>query len=95
LILPLFSASWVPLSGLSKNPNPSTTIQKVQNLSVDLWGLSWTIVAMSGSESIGLTGSGHINTTTDGITRYKNSQCYSGNTWDQKIGRASCRERVW
>ncbi|MFZ2256460.1 MAG: hypothetical protein WAW59_06695 [Patescibacteria group bacterium] len=45
---------------MSKNPNPDTSVQKAQNLSVELGNLSWTIVAMSGSESVGLTGSGDI-----------------------------------
>lgn len=83
LILPLFSSPWVALSGMSKNPNPDTSVQKAQNLSVELGNLSWTIVAMSGSESVGLTGSGDITAWKEGIIRYKMAQCYNGNTWDE------------
>ena len=60
LILPLFTAPGIPLSGVSIDPSPDTTTIKTQNLTASLGNLSWTIVAMSGSESVGLTGSGDI-----------------------------------
>lgn len=81
LILPLFTAPGTPLSGLSRNPSLDTSIVKTQDLSVDLGNLSWTIVAMSGSESVGLTGSGNITPSKRGIIRHKTSQCYNGNDW--------------
>jgi hypothetical protein len=73
LILPLFasSESLLQQSVLSKNPNPNTSVATVQNLEVNLGNLSWTIVAMSGSESVGLTGSGNIDGSTTGILRLK------------------------
>lgn len=83
LILPLFSSPGIALSGLSRNPTTDTTTLKSENLTVDLGNLSWTIVAMSGSESVGLTGSGDITTSNNGIIRHKNTQCYNGNTWDE------------
>lgn len=61
----------------SKDPNPDSTIKKTQDLSVTLGDLSWTIVAMSGSESIGLTGKGDISPTMQGTIRQTSSQCYS------------------
>lgn len=78
LILPLFasSESILPQSVLSKNPNPNTSVITTQDLEVNLGKLSWTIVAMSGSESVGLTGSGDISSAKTGIIRHKSSQCY-------------------
>lgn len=52
LILPLFTSSETFLSGLSKNPQSNTAITNTTNLSVSLGMLSWTIIAMSGSESL-------------------------------------------
>lgn len=85
LIIPLFSAPWVSLSGLSKKPNPDATVKKVQNLSVGLSQLTWTIVAMSGSESIGLTGTGNISPTKEWTIRLKSTQCYDAIDWSSKL----------
>ncbi len=96
LILPLFASQGVSLSWLSKKPIHNSDVQKVSNLSVDLGNLSWTIVAMSGSESVGLTGSGDIDASKKGIIRHKSSQCYDkddGNikscnlleAWDEEL----------
>lgn len=52
LILPLFTSAETYLSGLSKNPQYNTDITNTTDLSVSLGNLSWTIVAMSGSESV-------------------------------------------
>jgi hypothetical protein len=57
LILPLFSARESEISGMSKNPQYNTGVDNTTNLSVELGTLSWTIIAMSGGMSLGLTGS--------------------------------------
>lgn len=88
LILPLFSSTGWYISWVSKNPNPESWVQKVTGLEISGLtlspsNLSWTIVAMSGSESVGLTGSGDITASKQGIIRHKASQCYNGTTWDE------------
>lgn len=82
LILPLFSSNEIQIntSGKSKNPQFNTWTKIVQDLSVTWVGdLSWTIVAMSGSESVGITGSGDIGTTSIWTFRKKWFECYA---WD-------------
>lgn len=98
LIIPLFVAdeSIIPVWIRSKNPLVSWKTKKTQWLRVELWDLSWTIIAMSGSESIGITWNGEIIPQKSGIIRHKTSQCYGKNdgskidcsliqTWDEEI----------
>lgn len=81
LIIPLFVSNesvispwWVQ----SKNPTYQTGTMNTSNLSiVGIWDLTWTITAMSGSETISITGSGDINSTKTGIIRIQANQCYS------------------
>lgn len=81
LVIPLFFSTGTYISGHSKNPNIETWVQKVTGLqvwwlSLSSTNLSWTIVSMSGSESVWLTGSGDINALKKWIIRHKTSQCY-------------------
>ena len=39
--------------------------------------MTWSIIAMSGSDNVALSGTGNINTTTVGSIRVKTSQCYA------------------
>ncbi len=81
LIVPLFvsdesliTPGWIQ----SKNPTYKTGSANSTNLSISgIWNLSWSITAMSWSESIAITGSGDINSTKTGIIRIKSNQCYS------------------
>lgn len=81
LIIPLFvSNEWImsPWWVQSKNPSYQTGSINTSNLSiVGVWDLAWSITAMSGSETISITGSGDINTTKTGIIRIQTNQCYS------------------
>ena len=98
LIVPLFASSgsatlWVT----SLSPEFHAWVLTTQNLNIsNITWLSWTIVAMSGSESIAITGIGNIGTASQGSIRVKRSQCYSkidGGTkscsdlvdWDEEI----------
>ncbi len=79
LIIPLFadSGSLLPVSIGSKDPILSD-IRHTSWLKVDgISGLSWSITAMSGSQSVSLWGVGNIDTTTNGSIRVKVSQCYN------------------
>ncbi len=79
LIVPLFTAreSFLTPGGNSKLPFANLDVEKVTSL-VTEWieNLSWTLVAQSGSESIGMTGSGNISPEKLGIVRTRYSQCY-------------------
>ena len=99
LIVPLFAAtgSLLPLSIQSKNPEYETGVQNVSGLNIsDISWLSWTITAMSGSESVAITGVGNIGPASQGSIRVKRIQCYSkidGSTkscsdlvdWDEEL----------
>jgi len=81
LIIPLFAATGtlLPWAIQSKNPSYNTGTQNTKGLSVSgISGLSWTITAMSGSESIAITGVGDISEWSQGSIRVKRSQCYAG-----------------
>lgn len=86
LIIPLFSSNeWVITLGWiqSKNPTYNTGVINSTGLTLSgVWDLSWSIIAMSGSENIAITGTGNISTTTSGLIRLKSSQCYSGSGSD-------------
>ena len=80
LILPLFASDETLLTSgnPSKKPNYNTSVKKVSNLNISwIWSADWTIVAMSGSESVALTGSGDISPWKEGTIRIRKSQCYS------------------
>ncbi len=77
LILPLFTSTGSYISGLSRNPQQELWSENTQELSVSLGQTSWTIIAMSWSESMWLTGSGDITPVTLGNIRKKVSRCYS------------------
>lgn len=82
LIVPLFIANESTISGAiaSKMPNQNNATLKTQWLTIQgLNSLSWTIVAMHGTENIGLTGSGDIIGGKEGIIRHKDTQCYDNN----------------
>lgn len=79
LIVPLFASNvWLlPTALESKSPTTHTGITNTTGLSVTgIGGLHWSIIAMSGSENIAITGNSDINTTTSGLIRIKSSQCY-------------------
>lgn len=82
IIIPLFSAKESLIQGAtySKKPLKNTDTILVKNLEVT-WmpDLSWTIVAMSGSESTGLSGSGNITSVSVGRIRERAADCYDTN----------------
>jgi hypothetical protein len=79
LIVPLFAGTGTALTRFSKIPSYETGAQNTTGLNVSgLSELSWTITAMSGSESVAITGVGNIDSTTSGNIRIKASQCYAG-----------------
>ncbi len=80
LILPLFVGDDTLLSGKSKNPSFSTNIVKSNGLKLsrvdnDENTISWSIVAMSGSENISLAGSGKIDGNERGTMRLRGEDC--------------------
>lgn len=82
LIIPLFVASGSEIGVTSKDPAYNTGIVNTTWLNISwltVWGtsLSWTIVAMSGSESIAITGVGDIDAASVWTIRVKTRQCYS------------------
>lgn len=88
LIIPLFTSDeWLMTSAVgSKNPIYHTGVTNTTNLSVSrIEWLSWTIIAMSGSQNVAITGVGIISPSTLWLIRIKTSQCYSwtgSNAWD-------------
>lgn len=88
LIIPLFVSSdgFITGGAFSKNPIYNTGVINTTNLNVSWIGwLSWSIVAMSGSQSIAITGVGDISPSTQWLIRIKTSQCYSwtgSNAWN-------------
>ena len=86
LIVPLFasSGSLLPLSVLSRDPSYDLSVTNASNLTVSgIADLSWTIIAMSGAESIAITGNGNIGPTTQWVIRIQAIQCYdkNGSLW--------------
>lgn len=82
LILPLFSSSeWlIAGSNTSKKPEYNQGVAKVKEFSITgNAGMNWTIIAQSGSESIGLNGIGEIQTTSLGTLRQRARDCYDIN----------------
>ncbi|MBC7503720.1 hypothetical protein H7169_02015 [Candidatus Gracilibacteria bacterium] len=82
LIIPLFASTGslaLGATSLSPEYNMLTVNTTGVNIS-DLGSLSWTIVAMSGSESIAISGTGNITPSTIGAIRTKMSQCYDRST---------------
>ncbi len=79
LVIPLFSSTGSAIIGVtSKSPIYNTWVINTTNFEVSgIGGISWTIVAMSGSQNIAITGNGNISPTTSGLIRVKTSQCYS------------------
>ena len=82
LIIPLFASNEVTLwtTGSSKYPNYNPRLLKSQNVVVS-WipNLSWTIIAMNGSENIGISGTWDIIASTNWTIRHKDTQCYNSN----------------
>lgn len=79
LIVPLFiSNEWLIPTGVeSRIPTIHTGITNTTGLNITgIWTLPWSIIAMSGSQSIAITGTGDINSLTTGLIRIKSSQCY-------------------
>ncbi len=96
LILPLFSGTGNILAGSRASVDPRYTdmIQKIWDLQIQsVWAmtlnsLSWSIVALSGSENIGITGTGGIDSiATLWIMRLRGIDCYDqdGNKWPQGV----------
>lgn len=83
LVIPLFTSNetlitpgWIQ----SKNPTYNTGATNTSNLSISgIWNQSWTIVAMSGANSIAITGSGDIYPSKIGTIRIQATQCYDNN----------------
>jgi hypothetical protein len=87
LIIPLFvSTGSTKIGALSLHPkyNTGTANTEWLNISGIDW-LGWTIVAMSGSESVAITGVGIINTSSNGSIRIKRTKCLSVNDGTEKI----------
>ena len=62
------------IAGNSRDPRYSRSLEQVTD--IDLTGddssvLSWSIIAMSGSESVGITGTGEINASSIGTMRLR------------------------
>ncbi len=82
LIIPLFAADESVIAGwrTSKRPQKNLSVKKVQALAVSgISDLSWTIVAMSGSVSAGLTWKGNITSSAQGTIREWSADCYNSN----------------
>ncbi|MBP9779713.1 hypothetical protein KBD33_03780 [Candidatus Gracilibacteria bacterium] len=82
LIIPLFASTEDPIipGGTSKKPHKNINVGKVTNLYVEgINGLKWTIVAMSGSESTGLSGEDNISPLSPGQIREQSAECYDSN----------------
>lgn len=77
LILPLFVGTGNIIAGSSSSIDPrnSSTTEKISTLSLtstgDISGISWSIVAMSGTENIGVAGTGIITSNTIGTVRLR------------------------
>jgi hypothetical protein len=89
LIIPLFTAdeSLLPLATTSRNPTKTGATKNTNNLQVIVLdpSASWTITAMSGSESIAITGKWDIDAATDGTIRVRARQCYDHSTGDEIV----------
>ncbi len=81
LIVPLFSANSTALSltGTSKDPRYSPWVSRATALTLETnWAdISWSIVAMSGSESVSLAWSGKIDGSEIGKMRLRGEECFS------------------
>lgn len=86
LIVPLFTANSTALSltGTSKDPRYSPWVNRATTLTLDTnWAdISWSIVAMSGSESVSLAWSGEIDGNEAGTMRLRGEECFS-NDWSR------------
>ncbi len=78
LILPLFVGNGDILSNNSKNPSFNSGITQISQLQLQTTSsdISWSIVAMSGSENISIAGTGEINNATIGTMRLRGISCY-------------------
>lgn len=89
LILPLFVGTGNIIAGSSSSIDPrnSSITEKISTLSLtstgDISGISWSIVAMSGTENIGVAGTGIIASNTIGTVRLRWVDCYDteGTKW--------------
>ncbi len=100
LIIPLFasSGSLLPLSVSSRDPSYDSTVSNVSNLTVSgIPYLSWTITAMSGSESIAITGVWDITTLSQGSIRIQAIQCYdrNGTLWTHPADLDDLGNCIW
>ncbi len=79
LVIPLFSSTGSALLWVaSKSPIYNTNVANTSNLEISgIGGLSWSIVAMSGTQNIAIAGNGDISLATTGLLRITLSQCYS------------------
>lgn len=82
IIIPLFVGTGNVIGGNSRDPWYSGASEQVTQIdlvgSVNSSNLSWSIIAMSGSESVGITGTGEITTTSLSTMRLRWVQCYNG-----------------
>lgn len=78
LIIPLFVGYGEILSGKSQDPRFSTGTHYTDGLTVTgIDKISWVIVAGSGAENIGLSGSGNIGgSSTHWVIRHRDVDCY-------------------
>ena len=89
LILPLWVGTGATITGSlsSLDPRDSNAISHIRSLTLGIWSnpenISWNIIALSGSENIGLSGTGEITPLSNGIIRSHSEDCYnaSGTKW--------------
>lgn len=83
LILPLSVGTGVGIQWSVSSLNPIINTGTIQVQSIDATvpthpeDISWNIISMSGSESVGLSGSGEIHPTTIWVIRRKTEECYN------------------
>ncbi|MBP6981183.1 hypothetical protein KBB25_00190 [Candidatus Gracilibacteria bacterium] len=80
IIIPLFVGSGNIIgTQKSREPNYPGSVEQVKDItlnSIDPSTLSWSIIAMSGSESVGITGTGLIDGTEVATMRLRGVDCY-------------------
>ncbi len=89
IILPLWVGTGSTITGSvsSIDPNNSRHISHIRELTLAIGAnpenISWNIIALSGSENIGLSGTGEIHLLTSGLIRRHSEDCYnsSGTKW--------------
>lgn len=102
IIIPLFVGSGNIIgTQKSREPNYTWSVEQVKDItlnSTDPSTLSWSIIAMSGSESVGITGTGEINASSLATLRMRWVECYNfdgtENTTANIIQDGNCRMSV-